>query len=98
MQSVTISEIWQWFTAVGLPALGTLVWSYRNEIKMLSEFKVRSEVERENMQVEIAELKKNQLDLRAEIRDEIRTLGQDIKADMAANMAAIRADIKESKK
>ncbi|MFQ2906542.1 hypothetical protein ACK3YP_04855 [Aeromonas allosaccharophila] len=98
MESITIAAIWQWITAVVIPAAGALMWSYRNEIKMLSEFKVRSEVERENMQSKIANLEKNQLDLRAEIRDEIRTMGQDIKADMAANMAAIRADIKESKK
>ncbi|HHQ4530844.1 TPA: hypothetical protein ACSP1Y_004689 [Aeromonas hydrophila] len=98
MESITIAAIWQWITAVVIPAAGALMWSYRNEIKMLSEFKVRSEVERENMQAKIANLEKNQLDLRAEIRDEIRTMGQDIKADMAANMAAIRADIKESKK
>ncbi|WOX54435.1 hypothetical protein R2E40_10075 [Aeromonas sp. CD] len=98
MESITIAAIWQWITAVVIPAAGALMWSYRNEIKMLSEFKVRSEVERENMQAKIANLEKNQLDLRAEIRDEIRTMGQDIKADMAANMAAIRADIKESRK
>ncbi|CAJ1844199.1 hypothetical protein [Aeromonas hydrophila] len=94
METITIAAIWQWITAVVIPAAGALMWSYRNEIKMLSEFKVRSEVERDNMQAEIADLKKNQLDFRAEIKDEIRTLGQDIKADMMA----IRADIKESKK
>lgn len=94
METITIAAIWQWITAVVIPAAGALMWSYRNEIKMLSEFKVRSEVERDNMQAKIADLEKNQLDFRAEIKDEIRTLGQDIKADMMA----IRADIKESKK
>lgn len=94
METITIAAIWQWITAVVIPAAGALMWSYRNEIKMLSEFKVRSEVERDNMQAKISDLEKNQLDFRAEIKDEIRTLGQDIKADMMA----IRADIKESKK
>ncbi|HEH9442046.1 TPA: hypothetical protein SIA39_004119 [Aeromonas sobria] len=94
MEAITITAIWQWVTAVVIPAAGTLLWSYRNEIKALNEFKVRSEVETDNMRAEITDLKQNQQDFRAEIRDEIRLLGQDIKADMMA----IRADIKESKK
>ncbi|CAJ1807843.1 hypothetical protein [Aeromonas veronii] len=90
MQSITMTEIWQWVTAVVLPAFGTLLWSYRNEIKELVEYKVRTEVQIENMKEEMTELKQNQIDIRAEIRDEIRAVGQDIKADMAA----LRADIK----
>lgn len=96
MEAITISAIWQWVTAVVIPAFGTLLWSYRNEIKALSEYKVRSEVEIKNMCSEIDDLKKNQTDFRAEIRDEIRTLGQELKSDIQGIRNDIKAELKRS--
>lgn len=37
METITIAAIWQWITAVVIPAMGTLIWTYRNEIKSLGD-------------------------------------------------------------